>query len=49
LNFATVERKGSRNRHQGIDSAKLQLFEAQLFELIREICDPSIPFVEKQE
>jgi len=49
LNFATVEKKGSRNRHQGIDSAKLQLFEAQLFELIREICDPSIPFVEKQE
>ncbi|MGB5693147.1 MAG: PD-(D/E)XK nuclease family protein [Flavobacteriaceae bacterium] len=49
LDFALLEKKGSRKRHPGIDQDRLQSFERVLFQLIREICNPDVPFVEKVE
>ncbi len=49
LDFALLEKKGSRKRYPGIGKDRLQSFEKQLFRLIREICDPSKPFIEKVE
>lgn len=49
LDFAFLEKKGSRSRHSGIDKAHLQCYEKELFRLIREICDSSEPFIEKTE
>ena len=49
LAFATKEKKSSRSRHSGIDSDTLILFKEQLFDLLREICNPAIPFTERME
>ncbi len=49
LDFALLERKGSRKRHPGIDDDRLQSFEKELFRLVKEICDPSKPFIEEGE
>lgn len=49
LAFATKEKKMSRSRNTCIDTSTLELFKKQLFELIREICNPAIPFTEREE
>ena len=45
--FATKEKTTSRKRNTGVSPAIIQQFSQQLNQLIREICDPSIPFTEK--
>ena len=49
LAFATKEQRSSRSRNTDIDDKTLGLFQVQLFDLLREICDPSIPFMERVE
>jgi hypothetical protein len=46
--FATKDRKGSRKKHPEITKETLELFREQLNRLILEICDPRIPFEEKE-
>ncbi len=45
--FATKEKKGSRNGNTKITEETLTLFRQQLHKLIVEICNPQIPFEEK--
>ncbi|TRO67442.1 PD-(D/E)XK nuclease family protein [Christiangramia sabulilitoris] len=47
LKFAKKE-EGSRNKDSMITEETLDLFQAELKKLIMEICDPDIPFVEKE-
>ncbi len=49
IEFAQKESARSRKRQTIIDSQVLEQFENQLFQLIREICDPKIPFTETAE
>ncbi|WP_224487966.1 PD-(D/E)XK nuclease family protein [Robertkochia flava] len=46
--FAISEGPGSRNSDPNITDEVMDAFEAQLFTLIRTICDPELPFVEKE-
>ncbi|MEL6812292.1 MAG: PD-(D/E)XK nuclease family protein [Bacteroidota bacterium] len=48
LKFATKETPHSRKKNTLIDPQVLQEFQLQLKKLILEICDPSLPFVEKE-
>lgn len=46
--FATKDKKGGRSKDTTIDDNVLHLFSEQLHDLIREICDPFVPFTEKE-
>lgn len=48
LKFATKEKKGSRNKDYPITQETLSLFQIELKKLILEICNPEIPFTEKE-
>jgi len=48
LRFATKEKKGSRNKDYPITQETLSLFHVELKKLILEICNPEIPFTEKE-
>jgi hypothetical protein len=48
LRFATKSAPKSRSKTTTIDSDTRSAFRQQLFELIQEICDPTIPFLEKE-
>lgn len=48
LKFGTKESSHSRNKEQQITSEVLNSFTRELKLLIREICNPDIPFVEKE-
>ena len=48
LPFATKESKGSRSRDTQITPETLHLFRQELYKLITEICNPEIPFEEKE-
>ncbi|NAS12461.1 PD-(D/E)XK nuclease family protein [Poritiphilus flavus] len=48
LPFATKEKKGSRSKDMAIVQTVLDRFKEQLIRLISEICDPEIPFKEKE-
>lgn len=48
LRFATKEKKGSRKKDHCITQETLFQFNAQLKKLILEICNPNIPFTEKE-
>jgi len=48
LKFGTKEKKGSRKKDNSISQETLVQFNTQLKKLILEICDPNIPFVEKE-
>ena len=47
VNFATKEKRNSRIKDSRITKKVIQDFEEQLQGLIKEICDPEIPFTEK--
>lgn len=48
LKFGVKESVGSRKKNQKIDQEVLALFKEELIQLILEICDPLIPFIEKE-
>ncbi|MDP2687921.1 MAG: PD-(D/E)XK nuclease family protein [Aequorivita sp.] len=48
LKFGVKEKSGSRNKSQIITSETLENFTIELKKLIMEICDPNIPFIEKE-
>ncbi len=48
MRFATKPKKGSRTKDNTITQETLELFSKALKHLILEICDPNIPFVEKE-
>jgi ATP-dependent helicase/DNAse subunit B len=48
LKFGVKEKVGSRNKSQIITDETLQNFTVELKKLILEICDPNIPFTEKE-
>ncbi len=48
LPFGTKEKKGSRTKDIFIDEKILDLFREQLYNLIREICDPLVAITEKE-
>jgi len=48
LKFATKPSKSSRQRDHRITQETLSLFQEELSKLIVEICDPKIPFTEKE-
>ncbi len=48
LQFATKDKKGSRKKHFPIDQEVLNRFHAELKQLILEICNPEIPFTQKE-
>jgi len=48
FNFATKESKNSRNKDTSITKDTIDQFSQQLKKLILEICDPKIPFTEKE-
>ncbi len=48
LRFATKEKKGSRKKDYPITQETLTLFQVELKKLILEICNPEIPFTEKE-
>lgn len=48
LRFATKEKKGSRNKDYPITQETLALFQVELKKLILEICNPEVPFTEKE-
>ncbi len=47
LKFGVKEKSGSRNKSQIITNETLERFTVELKKLILEICDPNIPFTEK--
>ncbi len=47
MKFAKKEKPGNSPKETAISNEVLKEFEKQLFLLIREICDPNIPFLEK--
>lgn len=49
IEFAQKESYKSRKRHTTINSEVLDQFEEQLYQLISDICDPKIPFMEATE
>ncbi|MGY8915629.1 MAG: RecB family exonuclease [Flavobacteriales bacterium] len=48
LLFATKPKKGDRNKDTLITQETIALFDCALQTLIREICNPDIPFIEKE-
>jgi len=48
LKFGVKEKSGSRNKSQMITHETLENFTVELKKLILEICDPNIPFIEKE-
>lgn len=48
FNFATKESKNSRNKNTSITKDTIDRFSQELKKLILEICDPKIPFTEKE-
>ncbi|MCM4160151.1 PD-(D/E)XK nuclease family protein [Antarcticibacterium flavum] len=48
LKFAKKEHSRDRNKNYNIDPEVLENFKVQLKYLIKEICDPKIPFLEKE-
>ncbi|MDN3722984.1 PD-(D/E)XK nuclease family protein [Aequorivita sp. SDUM287046] len=48
LKFGVKEKAGNRNKSQIITNETLENFTVELKKLIREICDPNIPFIEKE-
>lgn len=48
LRFATKPSKGSRTKDTFITNETLSLFKGELNQLIREICNPTIPLTEKE-
>ena len=48
LQFATKEKKGSRVKNTIITQETVDLFYVELKKLILEICNPEIPFTEKE-
>ncbi len=48
IRFATKPKKGSRTKDNAITPKTLKLFAQELKSLILEICNPDIPFVEKE-
>src|SRR5690606_18534002 len=48
LKFGVKEKVGSRNKSQIITTESLENFTVELKKLILEICDPNIPFTEKE-
>ena len=48
MRFATKPKKGSRTKDTAITQKTLKLFTQELKNLIVEICNPDIPFVEKE-
>lgn len=48
LKFGTKDATRSRNKNQNITKETLALFSEELKKLILEICNPSIPFTEKE-
>ena len=47
LAFATKEKPRSQTRNTGINTEVMACFNEQLQKLIKEICDPAIPFTER--
>lgn len=47
ITFATKEKRNSRKKDSRITKQVIKDFEDQLHRLIKEICDPDIPFTEK--
>lgn len=48
LKFGTKERAGSRKKNQLVTAETLTQFQTELKRLILEICNPTIPFTEKE-
>jgi hypothetical protein len=48
LKFGTKDRPGSRNKNQLVTAETLADFQTELKQLILEICNPDIPFTEKE-
>ncbi|TDN88142.1 PD-(D/E)XK nuclease superfamily protein [Salegentibacter sp. 24] len=48
LKFAKKDKPRAKNKETAIDEAILEAFEVKLKKLITEICDPEIPFKEKE-
>ncbi len=48
LGFATKESKNSRNKNKAITHETLNEFARELKRLVLEICNPNIPFIEKE-
>jgi len=48
LKFGVKEKAGSRNKLQLVNDETLETFTVELKKLICEICDPAIPFIEKE-
>jgi hypothetical protein len=48
LGFATKESKNSRNKNKAITHETLNEFTTELKRLVLEICNPNIPFIEKE-
>lgn len=49
LSFATKETKKGKKRNPKINAAVLEQFSYQLYKLIAEICNPSVPFIATPE
>ena len=47
LAFATKEKARSRTRNTGINTEVMACFSEQLHKLIKEICEPTVPFTER--
>ncbi len=48
FNFATKEQKGARTKDTSITENTLALFTDKLYQLVAEICNPEVPFTEKE-
>jgi ATP-dependent helicase/nuclease subunit B len=48
LKFSTKEKLGSRTKNQEVTQETLSLYKVELEKLILEICNPNIPFIEKE-
>lgn len=48
FHFATKEQKGARTKDTSITENTLGLFTDKLYQLVAEICNPEVPFTEKE-
>ena len=48
LNFGKKEKSGDRQRNTSVSDNILTEYNIQLKDLIKEICNPKIPFTEKE-
>lgn len=48
FHFAAKEKKGARTKHTSITENTLALFTDKLYQLVAEICNPAVPFTEKE-